>query len=102
MIRKGIAVRALRDLCTFVGAIALSSYFYNFSFDLRHWLTTLACALACLILWAGFYTFESRRGDVIHLLLTVEPVVSRWLSHFRAKPTESLPAEIDPERELIT
>jgi hypothetical protein len=56
------AVRALKDLCTFIGAIALFSYFYNWTVDLRHWYVTLASAIMCSILWLGFYVIEVRGG----------------------------------------
>jgi hypothetical protein len=32
-----IALRSLKNLCAFIGAVALFSYFYNFFVDLRHW-----------------------------------------------------------------
>lgn len=59
---RKIALRSLKNLCTFIGAIALFSYFANFSVDLRHWYFTLASAFACAILWLGFYVIELRGG----------------------------------------
>ncbi len=41
------ALRALKNLCTFIGAIALFSYFANWAVDLRHWYVTLASFLMC-------------------------------------------------------
>jgi hypothetical protein len=40
----------------------LFSYFYNWTVDLRHWYVTLASAIACVILWLGFYVIEVRGG----------------------------------------
>ena len=60
------ALRALKNLCTFFGAIVLFSYFANFAVDLRHWYVTLASAFVCAILWLGFYVIEVR-GGVMHL-----------------------------------
>ena len=57
-----VALRALRNLCAFIGAIALFSYFANFAVDLRHWYLTLASAFVCAILWLGFYVIEVRGG----------------------------------------
>jgi hypothetical protein len=56
------ALRALKDLCAFIGAIVLFSYFYNWAVDLRHWYVTLGSAFACVILWLGFYVIEMRGG----------------------------------------
>jgi hypothetical protein len=56
------ALRALKNLCTFIGAIALFSYFANWAVDLRHWYVTLASFLMCSILWLGFYMIEVRGG----------------------------------------
>src|SRR5260221_11079293 len=56
------ALRALKNLCTFIGAIALFSYFANWAVDLRHWYVTLASFLMCSILWLGFYVIEVRGG----------------------------------------
>jgi hypothetical protein len=61
MSRKN-ALRALKNLCAFVGAIVLFSYFYNWAVDLRHWYVTLASAVMCSILWLGFYVIEVRGG----------------------------------------
>ncbi len=41
------ALHALKNLCTFVGAIVLFSYFANWAVDLRHWYVTLASAVMC-------------------------------------------------------
>ncbi len=59
---RTIALRALKNLCTFIGAIALFSYFANWAVDLRHWYVTLASFLMCSILWLGFYVIEVRGG----------------------------------------
>ncbi len=56
------ALRALKNLCTFFGAIALFSYFYNWTVDLRHSYVTLASAVMCSILWFGFYLIEMQGG----------------------------------------
>jgi hypothetical protein len=88
MTRK-IALRSLRNLCTFIGAIALFSYFANFAVDLRHWYFTLASAFVCAILWLGFYVIELRGGVT---------QVAWGLSRLRIKsaelpsPTTELPA----------
>jgi hypothetical protein len=83
MSRK-IALRSLKNLCTFVGAIALFSYFYNFAFDMRHWYVTLASAFICAILWLGFYVIEMRGGVT---------QVASGLSRLRTKSAE-LPSPI--------
>jgi hypothetical protein len=77
-----IALRSLKNLCTFIGAVALSSYFVNFAVDLRHWYVTLASAFACAILWLGFYVIELRGG--------VSRVVAFLLSRMRT--TNELPS----------
>lgn len=59
---RKIALRSLKNLCAFIGAIVLSSYFYNRTVDLRHWYVTLASAFACSILWLGFYLIEGHGG----------------------------------------
>jgi hypothetical protein len=56
------ALRALKNLCTFIGAIVLFSYFANWAVDVRHWYVTLASAFMCSILWLGFYVIEERGG----------------------------------------
>ena len=76
------ALRSLKNLCTFIGAVALFSYFVNFAVDLRHWYVTLASAIACAILWLGFYVIELR-GGVAH-------VVAFLLSRIRT--TNELPS----------
>jgi hypothetical protein len=60
--RQKIALRALRNVCAFIGAIALFSYFYNWAVDLRHWYVTVGSAFACCILWLGFCMIEARGG----------------------------------------
>ena len=62
MNRRKIAGRALQDLCTFIGGVALLSYFGNWATDLKHWYITLASLVACSILWLGFYVIEMRGG----------------------------------------
>lgn len=59
---RKIALHSLKNLCTFIGAIALFSYFYNWAVDLRYWYVTLASAFACFILWLGFYVIEGQGG----------------------------------------
>jgi hypothetical protein len=61
-VNRKIALRALKNLCTFIGAIALFSYFANWAVDARHWYVTLASAFMCSILWLGFYVMEVRGG----------------------------------------
>jgi len=51
MHRRKIALRSLKNLCTFIGAIALFSYFYNWTVDTRHWYVTLASACAFSFFW---------------------------------------------------
>ena len=79
------ALHALRNLCAFIGAIVLFSYFYNWAVDLRHWYVTLASAVMCLILWRGFYVIEVRGG--------VTQVIS-GLSRLRTMP--KLPSPTAP------
>ena len=62
MNRRKNAARALQDLCTFIGGVALLSYFGNWATDLKHWYITLASLVACSILWLGFYVIETRGG----------------------------------------
>jgi len=73
---RQIALRSLKDLCAFIGAIALFSYFFNWAADLRHWYFTLASALFCFILWLGFYVIETR-GGVKHVVSQVAAELSR-------------------------
>jgi hypothetical protein len=80
MHRRKIALRALKNLCTFIGAIALFSYFYNWTLDTRHWYITLASALACSLLWLGFYKVELYGGGVTNLSLRAARVAQGWLS----------------------
>lgn len=97
------ALRALYNLCAFIGAIVLFSYFYNWAVDLRHWYVTLASAFACSILWLGFYVIEVR-GGVRHAFSQIAP----RLSHLRTKselqsPSAELPAlPADPPSEVTT
>ena len=103
MSRRKIALRSFRDLCTFIGAIVLFSYFYNFSVDTRHWLFTVASAFGCSILWLGFYMFEAHKDTVTEVLLSLKRVVLKSLSPERTKPSESpLSGTIEPEEKLIT
>jgi hypothetical protein len=73
------ALHALTNLCTFIGAIVLFSYFANWAVDVRHSYVTLASAFMCSILWLGFYVIEQRGG--------VTQVIS-GLSRIRTKPAE--------------
>src|SRR5258706_920677 len=84
MSRKN-ALRALKNLCTFIGAIVLFSYFYNWAVDVRHWYVTFASAVMCSILWLGFYVIEERGG--------VTQVIS-GLSRIRTMP--KLPSPTAP------
>jgi hypothetical protein len=80
MHRRKIAFRSLRNLCTFIGATALFSYFYNWTVDTRHWYVTLASAFACSLLWLGFYFIELHGGGVTHLSLRFARMARGWLS----------------------
>ncbi len=77
------ALRALKNLCTFFGAIALFSYFGNWAVDLRHWYVTLASAVMCSILWLGLYVIEVRGGVTL---------VLSGLSRIRTMPKLPSPA----------
>lgn len=112
MHRRKIALRAIKSLCTFVGAIALFSYFYNWTVDTRHWYITLASAVACSLLWLGFYMVELYGGGVAHLSLRVARTAAGWLSahlwtkqlklpfpeatELKEEPKEGIPAESPP------
>ena len=99
MSRKN-ALHALKDLCTFIGAIALFSYFANWTVDLRHWYFTLASAVVCAILWLGFYVIEVR-GGVTHVFSHIALGLSRLRTEAELAsctteiPTE-LPVPVDP------
>jgi hypothetical protein len=84
-------------LCAFIGAIALFSYFYNWTVDLRHWYMTVASAFVCSILWLIFYVLEVQKRRVTRLSLAVKRVALGWLSDLRTKP-----AELPPTGELPT
>ena len=84
MTRK-IALHSLKNLCAFIGAIALFSYFYNWTVDLRHWYVTVASAFVCSILWLSFYMLEVHKDRV--------RVALKWVSDLRAKP--ELPSATD-------
>ena len=73
---RKLALRALKNLCTFIGATALFSYFFNWAVDIRHWYVTLASAVVCAILWFGFYVIERHGG--------VARVFSQVRSHWQA------------------
>jgi len=95
---RQIALRAFKDLCAFIGAIALFSYFFNWATDLRHWYFTLASAVFCLILWLGFYVIETRGG-----VRQVVSEIASGLSGLRAQkelpsasPEAVEPASTDP------
>ena len=108
MHRRKIALRSLKNLCTFIGAVALFSYFYNWTVDTRHWYVTLASAVACSLLWLSFYMVELYGGGVAHLSLRAARVASGWLSahlwtkqlklpfpeapELREEPKEGIPA----------
>lgn len=59
---RGIALPALKNLCAFIGAIALFSYFYNWGLDQRHWHITVGSAGVCFLLWFGFCVIEMLGG----------------------------------------
>jgi hypothetical protein len=80
MQRRKIALRSLKNLCTFIGAVALFSYFYSWTLDTRHWYVTLASALACSLLWLSFYMMEVHGGGVAQFSLRLARVASGWLS----------------------
>ena len=93
MSRKN-ALHALKNLCTFVGAIVLFSYFYNWAVDLRHWYVTLASAITCVILWLGFYVIEVR-GGVTHVFSHIALGLSRLRKSAELpSPTTDIPAEL--------
>ncbi|HET8925831.1 MAG TPA: hypothetical protein VFN26_22800 [Candidatus Acidoferrum sp.] len=106
MTRK-IGLRSLKNLCTFFGAIALFSYFYNWTVDLRHWYVTVASAFVCSILWLGFYMLEVHKDRVTSLSLAVKRVALKWLSDLRSRPelpspTGELPAlPADPPARVV-
>jgi len=103
MIRRRIALRALKHLCTFIGAVALTSYFYNWTVDTRHWYVTLASAFVCSILWLGFYVLEVNRDAVTRISLTLTRAALGWLSRLRSKPVEApSPATIESKEKLVT
>ena len=89
---RQVALRSFKDLCAFIGAIALFSYFFNWAADLRHWYFTLASALFCLILWLGFYVIESLGG--VRQVFT--EIASRY-SHLRTQPELPFPRRETPE-----
>lgn len=80
MHRRKIALRSLKNLCTFIGAVALFSYFYNWTVDTRHWYVTLASALACSLLWLGLYMLELYGGGVTNLLHRLARAAQGWFS----------------------
>lgn len=101
MNRRKIALRALKNLCAFIGAIALFSYFYNFTVDLRHWYVTLASALACALLWFGFCIIELHAGGVAHLSRSLARAASGWLAALRVRQlTLDFPQAAEPPREM--
>ncbi len=83
MHRRKIALRSLKNLCTFIGAVALFSYFYNWTLDTRHWYVTLASAFACSLLWLSFYMMEVHGGGVAHLSVRLARVALGWLPAHR-------------------
>src|SRR5215475_2314709 len=103
MIQPRIALRSLKHVCTFVGAIALFSYFFNLAVDTRHWFFTLASAFVCSILWVCFYMLEVHKDAATRVLLNVTRASLEWLSRLRSRPAESpSPAKIEPEGKLIS
>jgi hypothetical protein len=102
MSRK-IALRSLKNLCTFIGAIALLSYFANFAVDLRHWYFTLASAFVCAILWLGFYVIELRGGVTqVALELSRLRIKSAELPSPTAEPSALLADDSGAEPQAVT
>ena len=99
MHRRKIALRSLKNLCTFVGAVALFSYFYNWTVDTRHWYVTLASAFACWFLWLGFYMIEVHGGGVTHFSLRLTRLASAWFSAHLWTKQLKLPFPQAPEPE---
>lgn len=99
MHRRKIALRSLKNLCTFIGAVALFSYFYNWTVDTRHWYVTLASAFACSLLWLGFYVIEVHGGGVTHLSLRLARDASAWFSAHLWTKQRKLPRPDAPEPE---
>src|SRR5437763_14970001 len=85
MTRK-IALRSLKNLCTFIGAIAVFSYFYNWTVDTRHWYFTLASAIVCSILWLGFCMVGVHKDLLTSLPLVAQQVALERLSALRTTP----------------
>jgi hypothetical protein len=86
MSRKN-ALRALKNLCTFIGAIVLFSYFYNWTVDARHWYVTLASAFMCSVLWLGFYMIEVHRERIVPLLSAF--LATHFSAHSDPEPEET-------------
>ena len=84
---RKIALRSLKNLCAFIGAIVLFSYFANWAVDLRHWYVTLSSAFVCAILWIGFYVIEVRGG-----ITQVALGLSRSLTKASTTELPALPA----------
>jgi len=93
-VNRKIALRSLKNLCAFIGAIVLFSYFANWAVDLRHWYVTLSSAFVCAILWIGFYVIEVRGG-----ITQVALGLSRSLTKAELSPTAEPPAA-DPPSEV--
>lgn len=93
MTRWKIALLSLKNLCAFVGAVGMFSFFYNWTVDLRHWYITLASALACSILWFGFYFVEVHKEAVN----SVRQAVAERFSRLRTKRTDTFPATTESE-----
>ena len=92
---RKLALCASKNLCAFVGATALFSYFFNWAADIRHWYVTLASAIGSAILWFGFYVIELHGG--------VAQVFAQVRSHWQAKaelpvqmPSTSEAASVGP------
>ena len=94
---RKIALRSLKNLCAFVGAIVLFSYFANFAVDLRHWYVTLASAFVCAILWLGFYVIELR-GGVTQVALGLSRLLTKAELPSSTTELPALPA--DPPSEV--
>ena len=92
-----LALRSLKNVCAFVGAVGMFSFFYNWTIDIRHWYITLASALACAILWFGFYFIEVHKEAVDSL----RQAVTVWFSRLHTKPTAPFAVTESEEAELL-
>lgn len=78
------ALRALKNVCAYVGAVGMFSFFYNCTVDVRHWYLPLASAMVCAILWLGFYFVEVHKEAVN----AFRQAVAGWFSRLLTKQAE--------------